>query len=294
MTAPMYHLFVSGADDAWNGSPWEMESPRCLNHGEFTEQTLVQRYGACTPEQVAEISRFPCVFAYETACKLDARLGWLVDVKKRAGAVRVKYEFDPDYPPITNDLLSSLRRELDIAESELSRTHWALKEEDLSAALTSRGHPPIHERSAGPTIDIYDHDFDVGLSFPGEVRDYVQQVAAALAKTLGKHRVFYDNFYKAQLARPNLDVALQKIYRDRCRLLVAFLSKDYASKKWCGIEFRAIREIINAKKDERVMFVRHDEAEVSGVFSTDGYIDASNHTPKEVAVMIQERLSLLP
>lgn len=290
----MYHLFVSGAEDAWNGLPWEMDSARCINQSEYTDQKLVERFGACSPEQVAEMARYPCVFAYEGACKLDARLGWLIDVKKRPGAVRVRYEFDPVYPPITHEILDSLRRELDVAEWELSRTHWAIKEEDLSAALASRGLPPIHPHLLEAPIDIYSQDFDVGLSFPGEVRDYVEQVAFELAKSLGKQRIFYDNFYKAQLARPNLDTALQQIYRDRCRLLVAFLSKDYAEKKWCGIEFRAIREIINAKKDERVMFVRHDKAEVSGVFSTDGYIDAATHTPKEVATMIQERLSVQP
>jgi hypothetical protein len=48
--------------------------------------------------------------------------------------------------------------------------------------------------------------FRVALSFPGEKRDYVRQVADALAAKLGKDRVFYDDYYTAELARPELDV----------------------------------------------------------------------------------------
>ncbi len=121
---------------------------------------------------------------------------------------------------------------------------------------------------------------------------YVGLVAGHLAANLGKANVFYDNYYKAQLARPNLDTALQSIYRNRSRLIVAFLSKDYASKKWCHVEFRAIREILSEKSDDQVMFVRHDGAEVAGVFTTDGYILAEHHDPNELAMMILERLAL--
>ena len=104
---------------------------------------------------------------------------------------------------------------------------------------------------------------------------------------------FYDNNYKGQLARPSLDILLQDIYRNRSRLIVAFLSENYKEKEWCGIEFRAIREIIKEREHERVMFVKMDEGKVEGVFSTDGYIDGRTHSPTEVAEFIRERVSLL-
>lgn len=46
--------------------------------------------------------------------------------------------------------------------------------------------------------------FKVALSFTGERRDYISQVAELLAAELGKDKVFYDAWYKAELARPNL------------------------------------------------------------------------------------------
>jgi hypothetical protein len=55
--------------------------------------------------------------------------------------------------------------------------------------------------------------FDIALSFPGEHRDFVKQVASHLASTFGKDRVLYDKYYEAEFARPNLDVYLPELYR---------------------------------------------------------------------------------
>ena len=288
----MYHLFVSGSDESWNGSPWEVLESRCLNAGEFTDASLAATISLLDPAAKAALTAYTCIFAFETGCKLDARLGRITRIRRRDSMVRVEYEFDPDYPPIKHDHLIALKWELDIGDYELHRTHWALKNEELSAALESVGYPPIGA-SLLEIVDIHSHTFDIALSFPGEVRNYVQHVASNLVARLGKGHVFYDNYYKAQLARPNLDTALQSLYRDRARLIVAFLSKDFAAKKWCHIEFMAIREILNARADDRVMFIRHDDAEIAGVFSTDGYIDANVHDPTEVSDMVIERLQLI-
>jgi len=144
-----------------------------------------------------------------------------------------------------------------------------------------------------PLDNIRNHFFDVALSFPGEIRPFAETVARRLLRVLGNNSVFYDNFYKSQLAMPSLDSTLQDIYRNRSRLVVCFLSKDYANKKWCGIEFRAIRDVINDTCDEMVMFIRFDDALVDGVFAHDGYLDANTHSEIEVASMISERVRLL-
>lgn len=285
----MYHLFVSGNEGTWNGDPWIIDASRCLRADEYTAESLVIDLASLTSADQMRLISFPCIFAYETGNKENAKLGTIKKIRKSGAKVQILYEIDPDYPPIKHEHLLKLRWDLGIEEFELRRTHWALKDEEASAALESLGYPAIPSRTP---INIHDHIFDIALSFPGEVRPYVESIARDLVSKIGKDRVFYDNDYKAQLARPNLDTALQALYT-RSRLIVAFLSKDYASKKWCHIEFRAIREIINAREDDRVMFVRHDAAEVKGVFSTDGYIDAEQHEPNEVAEMIVERLRLL-
>jgi hypothetical protein len=111
-----------------------------------------------------------------------------------------------------------------------------------------------------------------------------------LRENLGPDAVFYDYDYQAQLARPNLDLLLQDIYRNRSDLAVVFLCADYANKQWCGLEWRAIRDIMKSRQDNQVMFVRFDDATVEGVFSIDGFIDARRHGPLELANMIVQRV----
>jgi hypothetical protein len=288
----MYNLFVCGSEDAWDGQPVTFSTNRCLKSQEYTSCELAKQYGALTPDQIDDLKQLPSIFACETGCKKDARLGHIVAVRKRPNEIRIEYDFVPSYPPVPNETLLNLKWDLGIDDSELYRTHWALKNEDISSAFTKAGFPQISLIDR-PLINIRAHVFDVALSFPGETRDYIERVAEQLVSSLGPNRVFYDKFYQAQLAVPNLDTVLQKLYGESCRLVVAFLSKDYATKKWCGIEWKAIREILHKKEDESVMYVKFDSADIPGVFSYDGYIDASNHSEIEVASMINQRIQLL-
>lgn len=142
------------------------------------------------------------------------------------------------------------------------------------------------DRSSRSLSDI---EFKVAMSFPGEHRGYVAGVVNALRPHLGADSVFYDFDYQAQLARPNLDILLQSIYRDHSELVVVFLCEAYTQKEWCGLEWRAIRDIIKAKED-KVMLVRFDDGKVDGVLTIDGYIDARRFNEKEVAGFIMQRL----
>lgn len=169
-----------------------------------------------------------------------------------------------------------------------------------SAPASGRNQPPWTATAdvrppstARQTIDVTKHQFDVALSFPGESRKLVEEVAGALNAEMGPDRCFYDNYYKAQLARPALDVLLQDIYRSRSKLIVVFIGSDYQRKEWCGIELRAIREIIFQRGYDRIMFVRLDDGEVDGVFRTDGYLDARHHSSSEIAHFIQQRVALI-
>lgn len=143
------------------------------------------------------------------------------------------------------------------------------------------------------TRSLSDIEFQVAMSFPGEHRPYVASTVNKLRKLLEPDAVFYDFDYQAQLARPNLDVLLQDIYHRRSALVVVFLCEKYAEKQWCGLEWRAIKDMIMQKRDEQIMFVRFDDAVVSGVFSTDGYIDARHHGPNELAEFVMARLTAL-
>jgi hypothetical protein len=243
---------------------------------------------------VAELKKFPCIFAYEAHYDLAPKFGLIKDVAVRQGQVRVDYELIDVPKFLTADDLSKMLFELDIGKWELNRTHWAVKKVDLATELHRKDISlPNWTRGIGRTVDLSNHVFAGGLSFPGEVRGIVEEVARHLEGLLGPHSYFYDFNYQSQLARPGLDTFIQGIYRHRSRLIVVFLSADYQRKNWCGIEFRAIREIIAEREHDKIMFVRTDDGAVEGVFATDGYIDAKRYDSATIAQFIAERVGLL-
>ena len=149
------------------------------------------------------------------------------------------------------------------------------------------------EKSDKSNTNVSDIAFKVAVSFPGEKRRYVSRVVDVLREKLGPDSVFYDLDYQAQIARPNADILLQNIYHKQSDLIVVFLCKEYSQKEWCGLEFRAIRDLIKSKEDDKIMFVKFDNAEIDGTFSIDGYIDAKKYKTQQVANYILERLRTL-
>ena len=289
----MYNLLVSGNDESWEGEDFILEINRCVR--EYTDKEITEKYGEFTPEQVEEIRRFPCIFAYETQFKKNPKFGIIREIIKRHGKVKIEYEIVDLEKFISHDEMLEMSFDLDISDWEMNRTHWAIKNISLPRELAKKGIKlPRWARTEAKAVDITKHNFDVALSFPGEVRVYVESVAVELEREIGPNSYFYDDNYKSQLARPSLDTLLQDIYRNRSRLIVVFLCTEYQEKEWCGIEFRAIREIINAREHERVMYIKMDDGKVEGVLRSDGYIDGNSYTPKEVAQFIKERVELLP
>jgi hypothetical protein len=288
---PIYNLLVSGSDAAWTGEPFEIEFSRCLR--EYTDPALSSRYGSLDDESVAELGRAPCIFAYELGHKLPPKFGYIKEVVNRLGKVRVDYQIHNIKPFLAAVDLENMAFELDIGKLELYRSHWAVKDVNLPRELHAKGITlPAFVRDVANPVDISKYTFDVALSFPGESRPFVERVAQELERRLGPNAYFYDNNYVSQLAQPSLDTLLQSLYK-RARLDVVFLSGDYQRKDWCGIEFRAVREIMFSRENMRVMFVKMDDGEVEGVSKTDGYVDARRFDPARIAEFICERVGLL-
>jgi CBS domain-containing protein len=148
--------------------------------------------------------------------------------------------------------------------------------------------------NSGQYHSIHTHPFEIALSFSGCHRDLVEQVALGLATKIGKTNVFYDFFYRPHLSRLNLDLLLQKIYKNNSKLNVVFLSSDYDTKEWCGIEFRAIRELIKTKQTEKIMLLKLDDVDIEGIFSCDGYLDIRQMEPGKIVDSIIERSRGIP
>lgn len=285
----MYNLLVTASEGAWNLPAYEYDRSRFL---EYTAETLQNKFKKLSASAIEELKSFPTLFTYEGDDE-PVRVGYLRRIKERGRSILIEYDFDESISPFTFSALYPLQVQLDIAGWEMSRTHWALKDEDLfsilaSAELVDQTFVNL-ESQPGRVEEIR---FKVALSFPGERRDYVAEVAAEVKKRLGAGTVFYDQDFTAQLARPNLDTLLQRIYLNNSDLVVVFLCADYERKVWCGLEWRAIRTIIKNKNDHAIMFMRFDNADVSGAMSIDGYVDLEAYSPVQAARMIVERVRL--
>ena len=282
----MFNLFVTFKEGAFDPMTYAIERGR---FGEYTSDVLMKRFGALGRAAVTRLKSFPCLFAYE-AERGDARIGHLTSIRERTGSIVIEYEFDKKIPSFPASKLADLYMQLDIGRWEMNRTHWAIKDEDLLKVLATAGVIPTSELGVAQRVE--DLHFKVALSFPGEHRDYVEKVARELQLRLPGRSVFYDRDFTAQLARPNLDTLLQHIYADNSDLVVVFLSDNYEKKEWCGLEWRAIRELLKKKQDASIMFMRFDQASVPGALSLDGYVDLADYSESESAALILERVRL--
>lgn len=288
----MYNLFVSNSPEAWDTGAWTIEAGRCVSRYEYTEEEIASELGDLEQSSFDVLSSYPCIFAYEDAREKNPKFGRIKEVIVRQGKVRVLFEIQHCEPFLSYKDFERLEFELDIRKWEMNRTHWAVKDVQLDTELEKLGIrlPSWASSTSGP-IDVGSHQFEVALSFPGEVRHIVEPVAAELERIMGRDTYFYDANYPGQLARPSLDTLLQSIYHQQSKLVVAFIGADYQRKEWCGIEFRAIKDIISKRAHERVMFVRTDPGKVDGVFDTDGYVDATRFSPEQIAEFIRDRVA---
>jgi TIR domain len=167
----------------------------------------------------------------------------------------------------------------------------ARKKSGATSATISAPTERTGATAVGPQIgiDIFTHTFRVAFSFPGEARHRIGPIARNVREALGPHSVFYDEWYKAELARPNLDLRLQGVYT-RAELVVVCLCAGYERKEWCGLEWRPIRDLIK-KRQDRIMLLRLDDADVAGSFSIDGYIDLRVHDDTETGALVVRRVT---
>ena len=131
--------------------------------------------------------------------------------------------------------------------------------------------------------------YHVALSFAGEDRAYVGQVADAL-QAEGVD-VFYDKFAEADLWGKDLYVHLSDIYQNRAVYTVIFISDAYGKKLWTNHERKSAQARAFSENQEYILPAFFDEAiEVPGLLKTVGYISLRGRSPAEFAALIVEKL----
>jgi len=141
--------------------------------GEYTPESLKQRYRRLDDAAKSELESFPTLFAYETPCEKPAKLGRVTRFRESASAqVRFELALTPDAPPIPTSLIEELAWDLDIGDWEMNRTHWAVKDVHLLDVLGEALDLPPETTPSGlaapvPTVEIAPTVF----SLPSEPRE---------------------------------------------------------------------------------------------------------------------------
>jgi hypothetical protein len=131
-------------------------------------------------------------------------------------------------------------------------------------------------------------NFDIALSFAGEEREYVDQVANLLKERGVK--VFYDLFEEADLWGKDLYVHLSDVYNKQAQFTVMFISEAYAKKLWTNHERKSAQARAFQSAQECILPARFDDTEIPGVLSTVGYVSLKNRSPEELVSLITRKL----
>lgn len=139
----------------------------------------------------------------------------------------------------------------------------------------------------------YDVGLDkVALSFAGEQRDYVREVAKALS---ARHiAVFYDEFEANSLWGTDGAEHFHRIYSSATQYVVMFISQAYVTKAWTRQERRAAISRQIKSESEYILPVRFDYTEVPGIPDTMQYLMANRFTPAQLAVEIAKKVGVVP
>jgi len=132
-------------------------------------------------------------------------------------------------------------------------------------------------------------DYDVALSFAGEQRAYVEQVAAGLRER--GVAVFYDGYEQALLWGKNLYDHLTDLYENRAKYVVIFASAEYAAKAWPSAERQSAQARALREKREFVLPARFDDTPIPGIQGTVAYADLRVMTLAELVDLIVRKVS---
>ncbi|WP_266366874.1 toll/interleukin-1 receptor domain-containing protein [Tellurirhabdus rosea] len=131
-------------------------------------------------------------------------------------------------------------------------------------------------------------DYDIGLSFAGENRSFVENVALILRENGVK--VFYDSFEADSLWGKNLYQHLNEIYKTKCKFTIIFISEAYSRKHWTNHELKSAQARVFKENREYILPVRFDDTQLPELDKTVGYLDARSHQPSDIAELALRKL----
>lgn len=122
---------------SWDSSPFELGRERSVV--EYTADGIRERYKTFDEKAIRELKTFPCLFVIENE-ERESRIGHIKDICIRQNTVIIHFEFDSIFPPLSIGAIEDLRVDINLGRLELSRTHWAVKDEPIFDILLRKSY----------------------------------------------------------------------------------------------------------------------------------------------------------
>ena len=145
----MFNLLISANPESWDSSPFEIERARAVV--EYTADEISERYKFFDEKAIRELKSFPCLFAIENEQR-ESRIGYLSNIRVRQSTVVIDFVFDPIFPPLPQGAIEDLRIDIDLGRWELTRTHWAVKDEPIFEILIRKGYITQEQLNASQAL----------------------------------------------------------------------------------------------------------------------------------------------
>lgn len=161
----MFNLIISWGEDSWTSSPAELQRSRVAI--EYTANEISERYKFLDENAIEELKSFPSLFVVENEVK-ETRIGRVTNIRLRRNTVVFDFEFDNSFPPLPVGAIEQLRVDIDLGDWELSRTHWAVKDEPLFEVLLRKEFITLEQlNSSWFSSNLDTQDPPVVLTAPG-------------------------------------------------------------------------------------------------------------------------------
>lgn len=131
----MYHLLIGG--QGWKKTKDSLSLSRVF---EYTEEDIAAEFMLSGKLNSTKVASIPAILTAEINGNdaAVAHIGTIHKVETKGKEVRFEYRLEPDLPTLTNLDLRKMADELEIADFEFHRTHWAIKDVDLFRLLLTR------------------------------------------------------------------------------------------------------------------------------------------------------------
>jgi hypothetical protein len=266
----MFNVLISADGTAWESSGrMTILSERALEHSGAESEAI----SLDEPATFKALERVTSLLLYEDGASADTvRVGQLRDI--RVGRTRITFRFSETgrLPP---ERFAECRPRLQISEWEMRRTHWAVKDGDIPQDVMTH-------------VVATPRQYDIVLSFAGEDRPYVENVAAFLDER--DVAVFYDGYEATTLWGKDLPEHFDSVYRRQGRFCVMFISRHYAENVWTRHERRSALARALEERAEYVLPARFDDTEIDGLRPTIGYLDLRTMSAEELGTAILQKL----